>query len=625
MARFRVFVSLLFIAASVFSLPPPQTLPDSASWGWGAQRFMKKLAAGDSAKLVFVGQSITTPNNNPWTSTVANNIKAIYPSLTYDYGAEGGCTANCLVGEVAGGIDPTVYNRIASYATLKTAGCVLVYVYGDESGFELLVKNLKEVIPADCDIVFMGNHVSGDGGGFDNAYMPYYFLPDMCNRHNLGWIDIATPWVQYLVDNNLQGQALRIDDVHLNPDGETLMGQLVTPYFIVRNVTTPPRIDAVWAVAGEKVFVRFSCKIDSTSAQRPANYAITSATVTGAQLDGDLKTVVLSTSGIKAGSYTLTVNGVKDREPASNTVTGATKTFTVAAAPVDWSEVDIGASDGVKGSMTHTAGSTDFVVNSNGGDNIFFHKNELHYVYQQAFGDCEIVAKVTAITKTATDCRALVLIRDDTTCYARFASTSVCLRQTNPTAVWQNAGAEFLYRPMWYNYITDTRQMNNPIPRWIRISRVGNVFTGYESADGNTWSQIGTAVMPMSHEVTIGLGAASQGTYGMNGTATFSNVKVTSSPASAVSRSATLTCPAIVPGFSVKGDAIRLNGLSDIAKSITVSTLDGPCVLPLQNIVRSCLYYSEYARCVRSEGDGGWGEPYGVHRKGIGEIIRIWL
>jgi hypothetical protein len=196
-------------------------------------------------------------------------------------------------------------------------------------------------------------------------------------------------------------------------------------------------------------------------------------------------------------------------------------------------------------------------------------------VYQQAFGDCEIVAKVTAITKTATDCRALVLIRDDTTCYARFASMSVCLRQIAPTAVWQNAGAEFMYRPMWYDYITNTRQMNKAIPRWIRISRVGNVFTGYESTDGNTWNQIGTAVIPMSHEVTIGLGAASQGSYGMIGTATFSNVKVTSSPVSAASRPAALARPAIVPRLSVKGDDIRLNGLSDISKSITVSTLDG--------------------------------------------------
>jgi hypothetical protein len=42
---------------------------------------------------------------------------------------------------------------------------------------------------------------------------------------------------------------------------------------------------------------------------------------------------------------------------------------------------------------------------------------------------------------------------------------------------------------------------------WIRLTRVGNVFTGYASTDGVTWTQIGSAVT-MSLPSTIYLGLA---------------------------------------------------------------------------------------------------------------------
>jgi len=545
-----------------WSLPAPKTLPDSSDWGRGAQRFMKKLAAGQASKLVIMGQSIST-SNNQWTHTVGDDLKARYPKATYDYAAVAACASDCLAGQVPG------------FATLSDAGCVLVYVYGGERGYEQLVRALKNKLPADCDIVFMGNH--SVAGAYDSAYMPLYFLPDMCNRYNFGWIDIATPWARYLSDNNLSGQALRSDNVHLNNDGQTLMGQLVKPYFIVRNVTTTPRINDAWAVSGEKVFVKFSARLDSTSAQATANYALSGATVTRAQILGDQKTVALSTSPIAPGSYTLTVNGVKDREETPNVTSGATKTFTVTAPPAEWMEADIGETDGVKGSVTHTAGSTDFVVKSTGGDNTYFHKNELHYVYRQAFGDCEMVAKVTAITKQATDCRAMVMIRDDTTCYARFASMSTCLRQTAPDQDWQNAGVEFMTRRAWYDSLTVKRVLSKSLPRWIKVTRVGDVFTGYESADGTSWNPVGSPVtISMSHEVTIGLAAASQGTYGMTGTATFSNVAFKSSPSGVgIRKPDAAICPARIPDLTIENGAIVLNGLSSMVKQVKVSSVDG--------------------------------------------------
>jgi len=525
---------------------------------------MKKLAAGQPSKLVIMGQSISEPSNL-WTHMVGDSLKARYPSASYDYAAVGACDNGCLA------------QRVPGFATLTDAGCALVYVYGGERGYEELVRALKNKVPADCDIVFMGNHAVEST--YDSAYMPLYFLPDMCNRYNFGWIDIARPWARYLSDNHLSAQALRTDLVHLNYDGQVLMGQLVKPYFIMRRVTTPPSIVDVWGMSGEKVFVSFSGRLDSTSAQTAANYTLPGATVTRAQMLGDQRTVALFTSPIAPGTYTLTVSGVRDREETPNVVSGSTKTFTVTAPGAEWMEVDIGETGGVKGRVTHAAGSSDFVVKSGGGDNIFFHKNELHYVYRQAFGDCEMVARVTAITTEANDCRAIVMIRDDTTCYARFASMSVCLRQTAPDQEWQNAGAEFMSRRTWYDSITVRRVLGKPVPRWIKVTRAGDVFTGYESADGTNWNTVGSPVaITMSHGVTIGLAAAPQGTYGRTGTATFTNVAFRTSPGGVgVQKPAASARRACMPRLSAERGAIMLEGLSTTTE-VMVSTVDGRVV-----------------------------------------------
>jgi ABC-type transport system involved in multi-copper enzyme maturation permease subunit len=50
---------------------------------------------------------------------------------------------------------------------------------------------------------------------------------------------------------------------------------------------------------------------------------------------------------------------------------------------------------------------------------------------------------------------------------------------------------------MQYNYVHDTAGFPGPVsassPRWLRLTRAGDLITGYDSVDGTHWSQIGTA------------------------------------------------------------------------------------------------------------------------------------
>ncbi len=87
--------------------------------------------------------------------------------------------------------------------------------------------------------------------------------------------------------------------------------------------TTAPALESATAVGDpERVLVRFSEPVEQASAENPANYAIDNGiVVTTATLQDDPATVVLSTTAHAAGvTYTLTVNGVRDRAGAPNTI-----------------------------------------------------------------------------------------------------------------------------------------------------------------------------------------------------------------------------------------------------------------------------------------------------------------
>jgi ABC-type transport system involved in multi-copper enzyme maturation permease subunit len=79
--------------------------------------------------------------------------------------------------------------------------------------------------------------------------------------------------------------------------------------------------------------------------------------------------------------------------------------------------------------------------------------------------------------------------------------------------------------------------------RWLRLTRTGNTISGYESADGTTWQQIGTMTpkaLPATAEIGFyvsaapevftsrSMGTSSMGERPINATATFDNVQLTS-------------------------------------------------------------------------------------------------
>jgi MYXO-CTERM domain-containing protein len=125
------------------------------------------------------------------------------------------------------------------------------------------------------------------------------------------------------------------DDTHYTWVGQQLWGQAAAD-LITSNGWLPgpnddpfaPQIASVEAVDATTVEVVFDEDLDAASAQTAGNYVLSpGATVSGAVLGADLKTVTLTTTAMTPGTiYTLNVDGVQD--PAGNTVTGLAKSFT---------------------------------------------------------------------------------------------------------------------------------------------------------------------------------------------------------------------------------------------------------------------------------------------------------
>ncbi len=69
---------------------------------------------------------------------------------------------------------------------------------------------------------------------------------------------------------------------------------------------------------------------------------------------------------------------------------------------------------------------------------------------------------------------------------------------------------------MQWNYTGETPGLEGSVsaasPRWLRLTRAGDVITGYDSADGTSWAKIGTVTLPgLASTVQAGMFATSPG------------------------------------------------------------------------------------------------------------------
>jgi ABC-type transport system involved in multi-copper enzyme maturation permease subunit len=110
--------------------------------------------------------------------------------------------------------------------------------------------------------------------------------------------------------------------------------------------------------------------------------------------------------------------------------------------------------------------------------------DSFYFVRQPLAGDGSITVRVTSLMGIQPWTKAGVIIKQNQTPGSAYAAMMV----THDHGV----------RMQW-NYTGDTAGLSGAVgpanPRWLRLTRVGDVITGYDSADGAHWTQVGAVTL----------------------------------------------------------------------------------------------------------------------------------
>jgi hypothetical protein len=167
--------------------------------------------------------------------------------------------------------------------------------------------------------------------------------------------------------------------------------------------------------------------------------------------------------------------------------------------------------------VTETAGKMSL---TGAGADIWNNSDEFTYAYKTLTGDGALVARVASNgTGTNTWAKGGVMIRDSVNGGSMHAFMAITGSGGN--------GASFQYRGATNGASSnsDSSAVVAP-PYWAKIERSGDIFTGHTSADGKTWSQVGTTVIAMADPVLIGIAVTSH-VAGVDRTFQFESIAAT--------------------------------------------------------------------------------------------------
>ena len=133
-------------------------------------------------------------------------------------------------------------------------------------------------------------------------------------------------------------------------------------------------------------------------------------------------------------------------------------------------------------------------------------------------GDGTIVVRLASLQNTNAWAKAGVMVREGTGSGAKFAFCCV-----TPTS-----GVAFQSRTASNTDASNIPGSASAAPRWLKLSRSGSLLKGYESADGQTWTLVGSVTISMANPVQIGLAVTSHND-GVLCTAVFDQLVITPS------------------------------------------------------------------------------------------------
>ena len=261
--------------------------------------------------------------------------------------------------------------------------------------------------------------------------------------------------------------------------------------------TNPPTILNVVSLGITNVQVTYSKMVEAASATSAANYVFTNGlAVTGAALNADNQTVVLTTAPLTYGSnYCVVVNRVRDRAATPNVIaTNTTVTFPAFPyAPLDLGNAAVASTVTAAGNGFNVAAAgTDFGGNSDQGN----------FSYQFVTGDFDVAVRVAGLSLADIFAKAGLMARENLSINSRFAAAFTTPAMNGSFFEWRD--------PAGNAAGTGGNFPANYPNTWLRLQRVGNTFNGFASYDGHVWTQLGSATISMPGRIYLGFCVSSR-------------------------------------------------------------------------------------------------------------------
>ena len=196
--------------------------------------------------------------------------------------------------------------------------------------------------------------------------------------------------------------------------------------------------------------------------------------------------------------------------------TAAFDNVIVAAGPavpaLIWDHADIGATPLAGNAVASDGG---FTITASGAD-VWGTADAFHYAYTPLTGDGTILARVATIQMDVHAwVKAGVMVRASLTPGSPHAYMLISAGK----------GGAFQRRRADQDVTVSTSGSLATAPQWVKLQRAGNVLSAYESADGLTWTLVGSDTVAMGPTVYVGLAVTSHSTTAA-ATCTFDNVTV---------------------------------------------------------------------------------------------------
>jgi regulation of enolase protein 1 (concanavalin A-like superfamily) len=163
--------------------------------------------------------------------------------------------------------------------------------------------------------------------------------------------------------------------------------------------------------------------------------------------------------------------------------------------PAGQQDGDIG-SPSVAGSAVYADGS--YQIHA-GGTDIWGTADQFHYVYQQVTGDVDVSVRIVDMTYVDQWSKAGVMIRETLSDGSAHGMALVSAGR----------GYAFQRRPVAGGSSVNTAGSQGVPPGWLRLTRSGDLVTAYQSADGQSWTPIGSDSIPMADTVFVGIAVTS--------------------------------------------------------------------------------------------------------------------